>query len=118
MGNAAHAEVRHHPYWKKEYERLEFRLGRSRAIVAIARHLLIAVWHILAIEVPDRHADATSVAVSMFKLAYEIKLTNLPDGMSARAFTRQQMDRLGIRQNMLTFPWGSKNVKLPPSILP
>jgi transposase len=118
MVNAANAAVRHHPYWKKEYERLEFRLGRSRAIVAIARHLLVAVWHILANEVPDRHADATSVAISMFKLAYEIKVTNLPEGMSARAFTRQQMDRLGIGQNMLTFPWGSKKVKLPPSIIP
>jgi len=45
------------PNWKKEFERLEFRLGRSKAIVAIARHLLIAAWHILKKETLDRHAD-------------------------------------------------------------
>jgi len=36
MVDAANAAVRHHPYWKKEFERLEYRLGRSKAIVAIA----------------------------------------------------------------------------------
>jgi transposase len=43
MVDAANAAVRHHPYWKKEFERLEYRLGRSKAIVAIARRLLVAV---------------------------------------------------------------------------
>jgi len=60
------------------------RLGRSKAIVAIARRLLVAVWHILTNESADRHADETSVAASMFKLAYEIKVSNLPKGTSAR----------------------------------
>ena len=118
MVDAANAAVRHHPYWKKELERLEFRLGRSKAIVAIARRLLVAVWHILKNEAADRHADATSVAASMFKLAYEIKVSNLPSGLSARAFTRQQLDRLGIGRELNVLPWGTKKVKLPPSILP
>lgn len=118
MVDAANAAERHHPFWKKEFERLAFRLGRSKAIVAIARRLLVAVWHILKHEVADRHADATSVAVSMYKLAYEIKVRNLPEGMSARTFTRQQLDRLGIGQNLNILPWGSKKVKLPPSTLP
>ncbi len=118
MVDAANAAVRHHPYWKKEFERLEFRLGRSKTIVAIARRLLVAVWHILVNEAADRHADVTSVAVSMFKLAYEIKVSNLPEGVGARAFTRRQMDRLGIGQNLDYFLWGSKKVNLPPSKLP
>lgn len=117
MVDAANAAVRHHPYWKKEFERLEFRLGRSKAIVAIARRLLIAVWHILRKEAPDRHADATRVAASLFKLAYEIKVCNLPAGISAKAFTRKQLDRLGIGADLEILPWGSKRVKLPPSTL-
>jgi hypothetical protein len=99
------------------FERLEYRLGRSKAIVAIARRLLVAVWHILTNGVADRHADETSVAASMYKLAYEIKVNNLPKGTSARAFTRQQLDRLGIGQTMDVLPWGGKKVKLPPSQL-
>jgi transposase len=117
MVNAANAAVRHHPYWKKEFERLEYRLGRSKAIVAIARRLLVAVWHILTNGVADRHADETSLAASMYKLAYEIKVNNLPAGTSARAFTRQQLDRLGIGQDLDVLPWGGKKVKLPPSQL-
>ena len=117
MVNAANAAVRHHLYWKKVFERLEYRLGRSKAIVAIARRLLVAVWHILTNGVADRHADETSVAASMYKLAYEIKVNNLPKGTSARAFTRQQLDRLGIGQTMDVLPWGGKKVKLPPSQL-
>jgi transposase len=117
MTDAANAAVRHHPYWKKEFERLEYRLGRSKAIVAIARRLLVAVWHILTNGVADRHADATSVAASMYKLAYEIKVNNLPQGVSARAFTRQQLDRLGIGRDLEILPWGSHKIKLPPSPL-
>ena len=117
MVEAANAAVRHHPYWKKEFERLEYRLGRSKAIVAIARRLLVAVWHILKNQAADRHADATSVAASMYKLAYEIKVSNLPKGVSAKSFTRQQLDRLGIGQNLEVLPWGSHKIKLPPSQL-
>ena len=117
MVNAANAAVRYHPYWKKEFERLEYRLGRSKAIVAIARRLLVAVWHILTNGVADRHADETGVAASMYKLAYEIKVNNLPKGTTARAFTRQQLDRLGIGQDLEVLPWGSHKIKLPPSQL-
>jgi len=77
----------------------------------------VAVWHILTDGAADRFADETSVAASMFKLAYEIKVRNLPDGMSAKAFTRHHLDRLGIGANLEIIPWGSKKVKLPPSRL-
>jgi hypothetical protein len=70
----------------------------------IARRLLVAVWHILTNEAADRHADAIRVAASMCKLAYEIKVSNLPKGVSAKSFTRQQLDRLGIGQNLDVLP--------------
>ena len=100
MTEAANIAVLHHPYWKKEFERLEFRLGRSKAIVAIARHLLIAVWHILKKETLDRHAEVNNVAASMLTLAYAIKKRNLPKGVSGRAFARAQLDRLRIGQDL------------------
>jgi len=39
---------------EKEFERLEPHLGRSKAVVAIARKLLGAVWHVLSEQVVDR----------------------------------------------------------------
>ena len=66
MVNAANHAVEHHLHWKKELERLEPHLGRSKAIVAIARKLLVAVWHVLSEQVADRFADPRDVARSFF----------------------------------------------------
>jgi len=40
---AANVAANHHPHWKAELARLEPRLERNKAVVAIARKLLIAV---------------------------------------------------------------------------
>lgn len=117
MVDAANAAVRHHPFWKKEFERLEYRLGRSRAVVAIARKLLIVIWHVLMKEIVDKHHNPRDVACSLFKLAYAVKVRNLPDKLSAIQFTRNQLDRLGIGADLEKIPWGTKQVKLPPSKL-
>lgn len=117
MTEAAKVAVLHHPHWKKEFARLEYRLGRSKAIVAIARHLLIAVWHILKNETLDRHAEVNRVAASMLTLAYTIKKRNLPKGMSGRAFARTQLDCLRFGQELQAVAVGKKSLALPPSKL-
>jgi transposase len=117
MVDAANAAVKHHPFWKQEFERLEFRLGRSRAVVAIARKLLITVWHVLRSEIADKHHDARDVACSLFKLAYAVKVRNLPGKQSSLQFTRNQLDRLGIGADLEVIAWGTKRPKLPPSRL-
>jgi hypothetical protein len=90
----------------------------GKVIVAIARRLLVCVWHILTNEEADCHADERSVAASFFKLAYEMRVKNLPGGQSAKEYTRRQLDRLGIGRDLKTIPWGTKTVKLPESKLP
>jgi transposase len=117
MVHAANVAVQHHPFWKKELARLEVRLGRSKAIVAIARKLLVAVWHILTYEAADRRADERSVAASFINLAYKMGTKNLPPGISAKAFARQQLDRLKIGAGITAVPWGSRRIVLPPSQL-
>ena len=117
MVNAANHAIEHHPHWKKEFERLEPHLGRSKAVVAIARKLLVAVWHVLSEKTADRFADPDNVARSFFAHAYRVGVRNLPEGQSALAFTREQLDRLGIGKGLQEIPWGSKRHKLPPSKL-
>jgi transposase len=117
MVEAAQQAVRVHPHWKEVFARLELRLGRSKAIVAIARKLLVAVWHVLHEEEVDCHADATQVACAFFAYAYKVGVKNLPEGQSALQFTRSQLDRLGIGTELTEIPWGSKRFKLPPSTL-
>jgi transposase len=41
---AAWRAVQTHPHWHEQFERLAGRLGRQKAIVAIARKLLVVVW--------------------------------------------------------------------------
>ena len=106
-----------HPRWKVEFARLQPRLGRSKALVAISRKMLVAIWHLLAEEQADRFADPTQVACGLFAYAYKVRVKNLPGGQSALQFTRNQMDRLGIGQDVLILPWGTKKFKLPPSKL-
>jgi transposase len=115
MVEAAQHAVLVHPHWKVVYARLNIRLGRSKAIVAIARKLLVAVWHVLHEQAVDCHADATQVACAFFAYAYKVGVKNLPDGQSALQFTRAQLDRLGIGMQLTEIPWGSKRFTLPPS---
>jgi hypothetical protein len=117
MVEAAQSAARTHLHWKAELARLEPRLGRKKAIVAIARKLLVSVWHVLTQAVADRFADAKQVACSMFAHAYRVGVQNLPDGQSALQFTRQQLDRLELGHDLTYIPWGSKKFKLPPSDL-
>ena len=115
MVTAANHAVEHHPHWKQEFARLEPHLGRSKAIVAIARKLLVAVWHVLNEQAADRFADPEKVACSFFRYAYKVGTQNLPEGQSALTFTRTQLDRLGIGLDLQEIPWGSRRFKLPPS---
>ena len=62
MVEAAWVAIEHHPHWKGEFERLSVRIGDPKAIVAIARKLLVAVWHVLSQKSADIHADVQAVA--------------------------------------------------------
>jgi len=117
MVNAANHAVVHHVHWRQEFDRLEPHLGRSRAIVAIARKFLVTVWHVLTEQVADRFADPRDVATSLLRYAYTIGRKNRLQGQSVLSFTRDQLDRLEIGKDLQTIPWGSKTHPLPPSKL-
>jgi len=114
---AAQVAANTHPHWQAELARLEPRLGRNKAIVAIARKLLIAVWHILTQQVADRFAQPELVARKMLKYAYRLGKSRRPQGLSASAFVRSQLDRLHIAQDLTHIPCGAKKkpIPLPPS---
>ena len=114
---AAHIAKRKHPHWKAVHQRLAKRIGSQKAKVAIARKLLIALWHTMTEGIPDRRSTDTQIACAFFAHAYRVGVRNLPDGLSATAYTRAQLDRLGIGRELDRIPWGSKRPKLPPSSL-
>lgn len=112
MVQAAFHAVRKHPYWKAWYEERLDRLGPARAQVAVARKLLVAVWHVLTKGEADRFADPVKVARSFFKHAYAIK-QHIPANRRKLVFVRYHLDRLGIGEELTHLPWGSRNYELP-----
>jgi transposase len=114
---AAQTAANTHPHWIAELKRLEPRLGRNKAIVAIARKLLVAVWYVLNGQ-PDRFAEPEIVARKFFQHAYRLGKVNRPQGQSAAQYVRIQ--HLGIGAELTCIPWGSKKKSppLPPSCLP
>ncbi len=113
---ACHA-ITGHAHWKAQFEALSSRIGKKKAIVAIARKLLVVIWHVLTKEVADNKANPTQVACSLFAFAHKVRVKNLPKGQTALGFTRQQLDRLKIGQEVRQIPWGTKKFTLPESKL-
>ena len=118
MVETAHTAVRSHPHWQAELERLEPRLGKNKAIVAIARKLLVAVWHILSKDCADRFADPERVARKLLNHAYRLGRARRPQGQTAAQYVRQQLDRLGLGTELTAIPLGkTRRIVLPPSQL-
>jgi len=115
---AAQVAANTHPHWKAELARLEPRLGRNKAIVAIARKLLICVWYTLFHQVPDRFAKPEAIAQKFLKFAYQVGKTNRPAGQSAAQFVRERLDVLHLGSDLTSIAWGSKKpIPLPPSAM-
>jgi transposase len=114
---AANVAANTHPHWKAELARLEPRLGRNKAIVAIARKLLIAVWYVLQGQT-DKYAEPQAVAQKMLRFAYQVGKANRPGRQTAAQFARIRLDALGLGGELTSIPWGSKKpIPLPPSRL-
>ena len=118
MIEVAHTAARTHPYWQARLARLEPRLGKNKAIVAIARKLLVAVWRILTKNCPDRFADPERVACKLLKHAHRLGRARRPQGQSVAQYVRHQLDRLGLGAELTFISWGkTRCINLPPSQL-
>jgi transposase len=116
LTEAAQVAANSHPHWKTELARLQPRLGRNKAIVAIAPKLLVAVWYILALHKTDRFAQPEAIAQKFLKFAYQLGKENRPQGQSAAQFVRQRLDGVELGQDLTSIAWGSKKpIPLPPS---
>jgi transposase len=113
---AAQVAVLHDHHWKAELKRLEPRLGRSKAIVAIARKMLVVVWHLLAENVLVHEADPDRLARKFLEFAYSIEKEER--GKSAQEFVRERLDWLGIGADREFIRQGRRKIPLPKTSLP
>ncbi len=113
MVEAAWVAVIHNPYWKARFEHLCRRLSREKAIVAIARQMLVVVWHVWHDRKPDQHTNAAAIARKFMTWA-EQGGKAMRQGLTAPAFVRLQLDCLGMGQDLTELHDGSHVYKLPP----
>ena len=97
-----------------QFEWLADRIGRQKAIVAIARKLLVSIWHVLTARVADRKAQPQQVARYFIPWGRQLRVkTTL--GLKASQFARQQLDRLKPGRELERVPYGSVTYCLPPA---
>jgi transposase len=115
---ATHA-AKHHKYWKAEFERLSHK-GSGVAYCALARRLLVVVWHLLTDIAADKHGDAQQIAEGYYAFYFDLGgKENLAGAPSAVEYTRAQLDDLGIGQDVTQIikdKETGKRVILPPSV--
>jgi transposase len=99
MVEAAWVAVSSHPFWRNEYQKLTRRMLKNKAVVAIARKLLVAVWHVLAERVADRKAVPDMVAFKLMVWAWRLNDVQR-GGLTARQFIRYGLMRLKIGQEI------------------
>jgi transposase len=96
---AAWRAVEHHPFWKQEFQKLNHRMKSSKAIVAIARRLLVAIWHVMTERVADRQADPSMVAFKLMKRSWQLDDWQR-GGLTTRQFVRYHLMRLKLGEEL------------------
>jgi len=100
MVEAAWGAVRSHPHWKAQYEALKnFGKHPNEAIVAIARKLLVSVWHVLSKRQPFIHSSDEVLAYKMLIWAQQLDEIAL-QGLSRQQFIKYALLRLGTGQHL------------------
>jgi transposase len=105
---AAWAAVNFDPYWKQEFDRLSQRLITGKAIVAIARRLLVVLWHVLSKRQSYRHIAVEKIASKMMLWSEKVRKHDR-QAAATRLFVRRRLMTLGVGKNLSRFTYGNKS---------
>jgi transposase len=100
--------------WKARFEELKSRKGSCKAIVMIARKLLVTIWYVLTNETTDRNASEEDLAWKMllwsWSLAEEARL-----GLTPKQFAKYSLLRLGVQNDVTSFMRGKVLRRIAPT---
>jgi transposase len=115
MVEAAQTAIRWDPHWKQVYERIARRRGASIATVAVARKLLVVIWHMLTDQTPYFYLRPQTYVTKLQQWAYRIGRAHLP-AASSREFVLNQLTLLNLPDLADSLTSLSRNGRL--SVLP
>jgi hypothetical protein len=96
---AAWQAVRSNAYWKAQFTALKRRKHPHVAIVAIARKLLVTIWHVLSKQECYRHATEGDLAFKFLMWSWTLDETQR-QGLTYQQFVRYHLLRLGIGNDL------------------
>ena len=95
MVEAARVAVRFDPHWQITYNRLKQRRGSNVAVVAVARKLLVVIWHLLHKSEHYHYRRDQTFVTKLQEWARTIGKAHWQVA-SSREFVEQQLHQLGL----------------------
>jgi len=86
-------------FWRAEFERLCRRMHSNKAIVAIARQLLVVIWHVWTAHATDRQANPDLVAFKLMTWSWKLN-DEQRAGLTTRQFVRSHLMQLGLGHDL------------------
>ena len=86
-------------YWKERFETFKKRMHPNQAITAVARHLLVIVWHVLSKQEPYRQITEERIAYKFLTWSWQLN-DQQRDGLSRSQFVRYNLMRLDIGHDL------------------
>ncbi|MBV9328590.1 MAG: IS110 family transposase [Chloroflexi bacterium] len=112
MVEAAWVAVGTHPHWKELFEQLAVRVGKPKAVVAIARKMLVVVWHVLTKHLADRAAVPEKVAGKFLEWPWKLGRDNR-GGLDSGTFIRRELRRLQLGDTITAVSRGKRTFPVP-----
>jgi len=103
---AAWSAVACSDFWRQRFQKLCARMDDHKAIVAMARELLVAVWHVLTEQAADPHADPKMVATKLMRWSWALTAEQR-GGLTSRQFIRYQLMRLQLGNDLTHLRYGN-----------
>ena len=107
--------VRFSEFWQSRFQALAKRIGTNKAITAIARKILVVIWHVLTKRQADRFADAQAVARSLLTWCSLHHLAR-SQGVRRIDFVQQRLDQLGLLPQVSSFRANGRTYQLSPAL--
>lgn len=111
MVEAARAAIRFDPYWGQIHARIARRRGTNIATIAVARKLLVVIWHLLAEESTYRYLRPQTFVTKLQEWAFRIGQDHLPVP-SSKEFVYDHLARLGLHHLAQSLSYKGRNARL------
>lgn len=111
MTEAARAAVRYDPHWRSVHDGIARRRGTNIATVAVARKLLVTIWHLLTNRSRYYYLRPKTFVTKLQAWAYRIGRKHLP-AADSKDFVRGHLVSLGMHRLADSLSYKGRNSRL------